>query len=101
MANPLLGILAVVLVTSAGAGFVLHSAGSPDPANAARGEACGHEFDNAVGHDWNWTHNESGEHDATSGHENNAVCDREPGEVPGESATGDHDQNETEDAASL
>src|SRR5439155_5090988 len=34
LVNPLLGILAVVLVTSAGAGAVLHAAGTPNPANA-------------------------------------------------------------------
>ena len=101
LVNPLLGILAVVLVTSAGAGAVLHAAGTPNPANAAGGEACGHEFNNAQGHNWTWSHAEAGEHDATSNHTNNAVCDRESGETPGESGTGDHDQNETEDEASL
>ena len=101
LVNPLLGILAFVLVTSAGAGVVLHAAGTPDPANAARGEACGHEFNNAQGHNWTWSHAEAGEHDATSNHTNNAVCDRESGETPGDSGTGDHDQNETEDEASL
>src|SRR5947208_2206757 len=101
LVNPLLGILAVVLVTSAGAGAVLHAAGTPNPANAAGGEACGHEFNNAVGHNWTWSHAEAGEHDATSNHTNNAVCDRESGETPGDSSTGDHDQNETEDEASL
>ncbi len=101
LVNPLLGILAVVLVTSAGAGAVLHAAGTPNPANAAGGEACGHEFNNAVGHNWTWSHAEAGEHDATSNHTNNAVCDRESGETPGDSGTGDHDQNETEDEASL
>jgi len=96
-----LGILVVALVTSAGAGIVLHSAGSPDPANAAGGEACGHEFNNTVGHNWTWSHGEAGEHDATSNHTNNAVCDRESGELSDHPGTGDHDQNETEDEASL
>ena len=101
MANPLMAILAVALVTSMGAGVALHAAGTPNPANAANGEACGHEFNDGQGHNWTWTHNEAGEHDATSNHTNNAVCDRESGETPGESGTGDHEQNETEDEASL
>src|SRR2546427_10182792 len=101
LVNPLLGILAFVLVSSAGAGVVLHAAGTPDPANAARGEACGHEFNNAQGHNWTWSHAEAGEHDATPNHTNNAGCDRESGETPGESGTGDHEQNDTEDEASL
>jgi hypothetical protein len=83
LANPLMAILAVALVTSAGAGLVLHAAGTPNSANAARGEACGHEFSTDAGHNWTWTHSEAGEHDATSNHTNHAVCDREPGKVPG------------------
>jgi hypothetical protein len=95
-----LAFVAVALVTSAGAGFVLHAAGTPNPANAANGEACGHEFNKDVGHNWTWTHDESGEHDATSNHTNNAVCDREAGEVDDHGGAGEHDLNETEDETS-
>src|SRR5256886_15953173 len=83
LVNPLLGILAFVLVSSAAAGVVLHAAGTPDPANAARCEARGHEFNNAQGHNWTWSHAEAGEHDPTSNHTNNPVCDRESGDTPG------------------
>src|SRR5437660_740669 len=101
MANPLMAILAVALVTSMGAGVALHAAGTPNPANAANGEACGHEFNDGQGHNWTWTHDEAGEHDATTNHTNNAVCDRESGEVRGHNETTDDDLNETEDEASL
>jgi hypothetical protein len=97
LANPLLALVAVALVTSAGAGLALHAAGSPNPANAANGEACGHESNHDVGHNWTWSHDEAGEHDATSNHTNNAVCDRESGDVPGGSDSAD--QNDTEDEA--
>ena len=98
MANPLMAILAIALVTTAGAGLVMHAVSSSD--NAARGEACGHEFDKDHGHAGNWTHDESREHDATSNHTNNAVCDRDDNDVDDHGGAEDHghddDMNETE-----
>src|SRR2546430_12094861 len=97
MANPLMAILAVALVTSMGAGVALHAAGTPNPANAANGEACGHEFNDGQGHNWTWTHDEAGEHDATTNPTNNPACHRESGEVRGPNGTTDDALNETQD----
>jgi hypothetical protein len=95
-----LGILAFVLVTSAAAGVVLHATSTPNPANAPRGEACGHEFDKDHGTAPNWTHDEGREHDATSNHTNDAACDREGSPDDDHGSPDDHDNademNETE-----
>jgi len=94
---------------------VLHTAGSPNPANAPRGEACGHEKNetheanetgdhdgpdarnDAHGHEGTWEHNETAEHDFLSGHEDNAVCDREDGDADDHPGNGHAEPNETKD----